>query len=452
MDFVIKNGIVVTACERFRADVAVSQGTIAAMADNIDPGDAEVIDAAGKYVLPGAIDAHTHLAMPFGGTVSADDYYSGTRAAACGGTTTVFDFVLQDFGEPMLDAILRRDAMCKGNAAVDYAFHVAIKDVSNGLLDTMEAAVSYGVPSFKVFMVYDFGVDDGVLYQVLKKAKSCGALISVHAENNALVDMLSRQYLAEGKTSAWYHYLSRPEFVEAEADRRAIEWAKSLNVPLYIVHLANEEGVRAVTQARDEGYSIYAETCPQYLEFTCDVYKRADGRNFVCSPPMKGEASRQALWAAIRRGDIATIATDHCPFNRFEKDWGKDDFTKIPNGCAGIENMYPYMLSAANTGKLSFEKVVELCCTNPARIFGLKAKGSIAIGKDADLVIYNPDDKLTITNDRMHSNCDHTIWEGVTVFGYPEKTFSRGRLVYDRGTFLGERGWGRFVRRSLDRK
>lgn len=452
MDLVIRNGIVVTACEHFRADVAVSQGRIVSIAEQIDPKGAEVVDARGKYVLPGAIDAHTHLAMPFGGTVSADDYYAGTRAAACGGTTTVFDFVLQDFGEGMLDAILRRDAMCRGNAAVDYAFHVAIKDVSHGLLDTMEAAVAYGVPSFKVFMVYDFGVDDGVFYQVLKKAKACGALISVHAENNEMVNMLTRQYLAEGKTDAWYHYLSRPEFVEAEADRRAIEWAKSLNVPLYIVHLACEEGVRAVTQARDEGYRIYAETCPQYLEFTCAVYKRPDGRNFVCSPPMKGEASRQALWAAIRRGDIDTIATDHCPFNRFEKDWGKDDFSKIPNGCAGIETMYPYMLSAANTGKLSFEKVVELCCTNPAKIFGLAHKGSIAIGKDADLVIYNPEEKVTLSNDRMHSDCDHTIWEGVTVHGYPEKTFSRGRLVYDRGNFLGERGWGRFVRRSLKLK
>ena len=243
--------------------------------------------------------------------------------------------------------------------------------------------------------------------------------------------------------------MSRHEFVEAEADRRAIEWAKSLDTSLYIVHLANKEGVRAVTEARDAGYKIYAETCPQYLEFTCDVYKREDGRNFVCSPPMKGEESRQALWDAIKRGDIATIATDHCPFNRFEKDWGKDDFTKIPNGCAGIENMYPYMLSAANTGKIPFEKAVELCSTNPAKIFGLKDKGSVSVGKDADIVIYDPKKEFTITNDKMHSDCDHTIWEGITVHGYPEKTFARGRLVYDSGEFLGEKGWGRFVARSL---
>lgn len=449
MNFLIKNGVVVTSSEMFRADVAVSGGKISAIAEKLDAEGVKTINAEGKYILPGAIDAHTHLAMPFGGTISSDDYYAGTRAAACGGTTTVFDFVLQDFGETMVDAVKRRDALCKDNAVVDYAFHVAIKDVSNGLLDKIEEAVEYGVPSFKVFMVYDFGVTDGVFYQVLKKAKECGALIEVHAENNEMVKMFTKQFLSEGKTGAWYHYLSRPEFVEAEADKRAIEWAKSLNAPLYIVHLANQEGVKAVTEARDEGYRIYAETCPQYLEFTSDVYKREDGRNFVCSPPMKGEKSRQALWAAIQRGDISTIATDHCPFNSFEKDWGKDDFSKIPNGCAGIENMYPYMLSAANTGKISFEKAVELCSFNPAKIFGLKSKGSISIGKDADLVIYDPSKEFTITNSKMHSDCDHTIWEGVKVHGYPEKTYSKGKLVFDSGEFLGEKGWGKFVKCSL---
>lgn len=449
MDFIIKNGTVVTASETFKADVAVTDGKISQIASSIDVGGAEIVDATGKYVLPGAIDAHTHLAMPFGGTISSDDYFAGTRAAACGGTTTVFDFVLQDFGETMVDAVKRRDALCAPVAAVDYAYHVAVKDVANGLLDSIDECVKFGVPSFKVFMVYDFGVTDGVFYQVLKKAKEVGALIEVHAENNEMVNMFTKQFLSEGKTSAWYHYLSRPEFVEAEADKRAIEWAKSLDAPLYIVHLANKDGVDAVTKAKDEGYEIYAETCPQYLEFTCDVYKREDGRNFVCSPPMKGEESRKALWEAIKRGDIDTIATDHCPFQSYEKDWGKDDFSKIPNGCAGIENMYPYMLSAANTGEISFEKAVELCSTNPARIFGLKDKGSIAIGKDADIVIYDPKKEFTITNDKMHSDCDHTIWEGVEVHGYPEKTYSRGKLVYENGEFLGEKGWGKFVKASL---
>lgn len=447
MDLLIKNGMIVNGSESINADVAVENGKITQIGTDIAPTDnAKVVDANGKLVLPGAIDAHTHLAMPFGGTISSDDYFAGTRAAACGGTTTVFDFVLQDFGETQVDAVKRRDAMCAPVAAVDYSYHVAVKDVSGGLLDSIEDAVKFGVPSFKVFMVYDFGVTDGVFYKVLKKAKECGALIGVHAENNEMVNTLTEQYLSEGMTSAWYHYMSRPEFVEAEADIRAIQWAKALDAPLYIVHLANKEGVKAVTQAKDEGYKIYAETCPQYLEFTCDVYKREDGRNFVCSPPMKGEESRQALWAAIKRGDIDTIATDHCPFQSYEKDWGKDDFTKIPNGCAGIENMYPYMLSAANEGRITFEKAVEICSENPAKIFGCRDKGSIAIGKDADIVIYDPNTEFTITNDKMHSDCDHTIWEGVKLKGYPEQTYSRGRLVYDKGEFVGESGWGKFVK------
>ncbi len=450
MDLLIKNGTIVNGSESFKADIAVENGKITQIGTDIAPTDnTKVVDASGKLVIPGAIDAHTHLAMPFGGTISSDDYFAGTRAAACGGTTTVFDFVLQDFGETMVDAVKRRDAMCAPVAAVDYSYHVAVKDVSGDLLDSIEDAVKFGVPSFKVFMVYDFGVTDGVFYKVLKKAKECGALIGVHAENNEMVNTLTAQYLSEGKTSAWYHYMSRPEFVEAEADIRAIQWAKALDTPLYIVHLANKEGVKAVTQAKDEGYKIYAETCPQYLEFTCDVYKREDGRNFVCSPPMKGEESRLALWEAIKRGDIDTIATDHCPFQSYEKDWGKDDFTKIPNGCAGIENMYPYMLSAANEGKITYEKAVEICSENPAKIFGCRDKGSISIGKDADIVIYNPKTEFTITNNKMHSDCDHTIWEGVKLKGYPEQTYSRGKLVYDKGEFVGESGWGKFVKCKL---
>lgn len=447
MDLIIKNGTVVTPSCTFKADVGVTGGKITAIAEHIDEPCGNIVDAAGKYVLPGAIDGHTHLAMPFGGTISSDGYFAGTRAAACGGTTMVLDFAMQDFGESMVDTIKRRDALCAPEAAVDYGFHVAVKDVTNGLIDTISDAVEYGVPTFKVFMVYDFGVDDGVFYQVLEKAKSCGALIEVHAENRDIIAARTKQYLSEGKTSAWYHYMSRPEFVEAEADMRAIHWAKEIGAPLYIVHLANSKGAEEVAKAQAEGYEIYAETCPQYLEFTSEVYKRPDGRNFVCSPPMKGEESREALWKAIKTGVISTIATDHCPFQSYEKDWGKDDFTKIPNGCAGIENMYPYMLAAANAGKISYEKAVELCSANPAKIFGCTEKGEIAIGKDADIVIYDPEREFTITNDKMHSDCDHTVWEGIKLKGYPEATYSRGRLVYKNGEFLGEKGWGRFVKR-----
>ncbi len=447
MGMLIKNGTICTANEMFPADLGVENGKIVEIAATLDGSKYDtVVDATGKLVLPGAIDAHTHLAMPFGGTISSDDYFAGTRAAACGGTTTVFDFVLQDFGENMVDSIKRRDALCAGNAAVDYSFHVAVKDVSEGLIDSIEDAVKFGVPSFKVFMVYDFGVTDGVFYQVLKKGKDCGALIAVHAENNEMVNALTREFLAAGQTDAYHHYLSRPEFVEGEADHRAIVLAKAVDTPLYIVHLANQEGVEEVTKAKDEGYTVYAETCPQYLAFTSEVYKREDGINFVCSPPIKGQESQDALWDAIIRGDIDTIATDHCPFQSYEKEWGRNDFTKIPNGCAGVENMYPYMLSAANQGKITFPKAVELCATNPAKIFGCQNKGSLAIGKDADIVIYDPNIDFTITNDKMHSDCDHTIWEGVQLQGYPVQTYARGKLVYDNGAFVGEAGYGEFVK------
>lgn len=450
MDLLIKNGTIVTEKEMFRGDIAVKDGIIVSIGNDLSDIPCEnVVDATGKLVLPGAIDAHTHLAMPFGGTVSADGYYAGTRAAACGGTTTVFDFALQDFDETMMDVIRRRDALAAPEAAVDYAFHIGVKDVHGDLLDSMKEAVDYGVPSFKVFMVYDFGVTDGVFYRVLEKAKEIGALICVHAENNEMVNTLVDKYISEGKTDAWYHYLSRPEFVEAEADSRAIAWAKSLNAPLYIVHLANKKGVEYVTKAKEEGYQIYAETCPQYLNFTCDVYKREDGRNFVCSPPMKGQESQDAIWEALKRGDIDTVATDHCPFQQSEKDWGKDDFRKIPNGCAGVENMYPYMLSKANEGVIPFTKVVEVCSSNPARIFGCGQKGSLTVGKDADIVIYDPEKDFTVTCENMHSDYDHTVWEGTKLHGYPVKTFSRGRLVYDNGEFKGEPGWGKLIKRKL---
>lgn len=449
MELIIKNGTLVNSKESFTADIGVKAGKIVAISKEIAPEPGiNVVDAAGKLVLPGAIDVHTHLAMPFGGTVSADGYFAGTRAAACGGTTTVFDFALQDFDESLVDTIKRRNALAAPEAAVDYAFHVGVKDVHGDLLDSMAEAVAFGVPSFKVFMVYDFGVDDGVFYKVLEKAKECGGLISVHAENKEVIQMLTKRYLEEGKTNAWYHYMSRPEFVESEADNRAIQWAKSLNTSLYIVHLANKDGVEAVTKAKDEGYEIYAETCPHYLEFTNEVYKREDGRNFVCSPPIKGQESQEALWDAIRRGNIDTIATDHCPFQSYEKDWGKDDFTKIPNGCAAVENMYPYMLSAAGKGKVTYGKVVELCCENPARIFGCSSKGSLSVGKDADIVIYDPNKDFTITCESMHSDYDHTIWEGISLHGYPVQTYSRGKLVYDNGDFVGEAGWGQFIKRT----
>lgn len=452
MELLIKGGTVVTATESFPADVAVDGGKIVAIGKELAVNAEKVVDATSKLVLPGALDAHTHMAMPFGGTVSADSYLAGTRAAVCGGVTTIFDYPVQHKGETILGLIGSKKDVLEKEACCDYAFHCCITDLNDGeILDEMEQAVEEGITSFKCFLVYKkegMMVDDGMLARLLLRAKELGAMINVHAENPDLIDLRTEQYLKEGKTSAWYHYMSRPEFVEAEADKRVVHWASHLDTPVYIVHMADKEGLEACIKAKSEGHPILIETCPQYLEFTCDVYKREDGRNFVCSPPMKGQESQDALWTAIQSGMIDTVATDHCPFQSYEKDWGKDDFTKIPNGCAGVENLYPYMLDAANSGKITFERTVELCSTNVAKIFGCDNKGAIAVGKDADIVIYDKDKDFTISVNNMHSDYDHTIWEGKKLHGYPVQTYLRGKLVYDNGDFVGTPGMGDYVKRS----
>ncbi len=456
MDLLIRDGKIVTAKTTFKADIAVTNGKISAIGTKLKPErDTEIVDAKGKLVLPGAIDGHTHLAMPFGGTISTDDYYAGTRAAACGGTTTVFDFALQGQGEKMDDTVKRRDALASVDAAIDYSFHIGVCDATTDeMINSMEDAVAMGITSFKVFMVYDFGVDDGSFYKVLQKSTKIGALVGVHAENNDVNKVLVKQYLDEGKVEPWWHYMSKNEDVEGEADVRAINLAKMAGAALYIVHLADKEGVEAVAQARSEGYPIFAETCTQYLHFTSEVYKRERAQDFVCSPPIKNKESQDAIWNGIKNGSISTLATDHCPFTQAEKDWGikqKDgspgNFTTIPNGCAGIENMYPYILSMANKGKITFNKAVEIASTNPAKLFGLNhKKGSLDVGLDADIVIYDPQKRVTIANADMHGDTDHTIWEGVKIKGYPVATYSRGRLVYKDGKFVGKRGYGQLLR------
>ncbi|MBS3994379.1 MAG: dihydropyrimidinase [Alkaliphilus sp.] len=448
MDLIIKDGTIITATDTYKADIAMQNGKIVLIGQDLQFEGADVVDASGKYILPGAIDVHTHLQMPFGGTISADSYEAGTRAAACGGVTTVFDFVIQKKGQGLIEAVEGRRELCDPQACVDYAFHTIITDLTPAVLEEFSASASYGVPSFKMFMVY-MGLmsDDGLLALALERSRETGTLVAVHAENRDIIDKRIERLLAQGKTSAWYHYESRPEFVESEADKRAIHIAKALDAPLYIVHLACKEGLDEVTKARDEGYEIYAETCPQYLHFTNEVYKREDGKNWVCSPPIKAQESQDALWAGIKRGDIQTVATDHCPFQSYEKDWGKDDFTKIPNGIMGIENLYPYMLSEANKGRISFNKAVEVCALNPAKIFGCSPeKGTLVVGSDADLVVYDPNKNFIISKDNMHSDVDHTIWEGVELKGYPVMTFSRGKLVFKDGEFVGDPGWGQFVK------
>lgn len=451
-DLLIQNGTVITHAQRFAADVAVQDGKVAALLQPGTPAEARtVVDAAGKYVLPGAIDLHTHLDLPFGGTFSADDYESGTRSAVCGGTTTVFDYATPDNpDEPLADFIARRRAMADPQVCTDYAFHLVLNHPCDEVLDQLQGIVDNGISSFKVYTVYDgLMVDDGFFVRLLEKAKEVGGLVCVHAENKDIIDMYVNRYKAEGKLSPWWHYMSRREFIEAEADKRCIHWAKHVDAPLYIVHLANKEGVEELAKAREEGYDILAETNALYLRYNCEVYHRDDARNFVCSPPIKNEESRLALWDAIGSGVIDTVATDHCPFQQHEKDWGLHDFTKIPNGCDGVETRYPYLLSEANRGHITFEKAVEVCCTNPARLFGCAPqKGTIAVGGDADLVIYDPEKDITVTNDALHSKIDHTVWEGTELHGYPVMTFSRGTLVYQDGQFLGKPGYGRYIKRA----
>ena len=450
-DLIIQGGKVVTAEQQFFADVAVKDGRIAAL---LMPGSeaeaAKKVSAEGKYVLPGAIDLHTHLALPFGGTTTSDDYESGTRAAVCGGTTTVFDYATpKDPNETLAEFIPKRRAMADAQVCSDYAFHLVLSDPDQGTLDQLPDIVANGISSFKVYTVYDgLMVNDGFFYRLLEKCRDIGGLVCVHAENRELIDMFIEQYRAENKLSPWWHYMSRREFIEAEADIRCIHLAEAADAPLYIVHLANKQGVEALKAARERGSDILAETNALYLRYNSDVYKREDGRNFVCSPPIKGEESRLALWEALNEGVIDTIATDHCPFTQEEKDWGIDDFTKIPNGCDGVETRFPYVLSEANQGHISFEKAVETCCTNPARIFGCPQKGTIAPGADADLVIYDPDKKVTVTNDILHGNGDHTVWEGTELTGYPVQTYVRGTLVYDNGEFLGKAGFGKYIARK----
>ena len=451
MDLIFKNGAVVTPQGIAKADVAVKDGKIAALGQNLDLKAKEIKDVSGRLVLPGALDVHTHMAMPFGGTVSADSYLAGTRAAACGGVTTIFDYPVQHKGETICGLVESKKKILEKEACVDYAMHCCITDLNGGeILQEMEKAVEQGITSFKCFLVYKkegMMVDDGMLVRLMLRAKELGAMINVHAENPDLIDLYTEQFLAEGKTSAWYHYMSRPEFVEAEADKRTVHWASHLHTPVYLVHMADKEGLEACIKAKEEGHEIYVETCPQYLEFTCDVYKREDGRNFVCSPPMKGEESKRALWTALKSGFIDTVATDHCPFQSYEKDWGKDDFSKIPNGCAGVENLYPYMLDAAHRGEISYERAVEVCAANPAKIFGCVTKGTIAPGKDADIVIYDPRKDFTVSVSNMHSDYDHTIWEGKKFHGYPVQTYLRGQLIYDNGVFTGKPGMGQYIKR-----
>ncbi len=452
MKTLIKGASVVTSNDIFISDVAIENEKISEVSKDIPSETFDLVyDATGKYVVPGAIDGHTHLAMPYKDIHTSDDYFSGTRAAACGGTTTVFDFILQQKGEMMDQSVLRQQRCAKGFPAVDYSFHLGISDVStNDLLNSMERCPSLGVNSYKVYMVYDFFLDDNDFLKVLNKSKQLEGIVGVHAEDKALSEQLVATYLEQKSVSPWFHYMSKNEQVAATANRKAVELALKSGSKFYIAHLSDGDGAQFAKQFVDQKKELYIETCPQYLVFTNDVYKGEDAELFVCSPPIKGEQSKAALLEAVKNGTVSMIATDHCPF--FEKDKratnnGKNgDFTKIPNGCGGIELCYPFVLSLANNGDISYSKAVELCCLNPAKLFGVSdRKGDIKVGLDGDIVVYDPNKKTTITNSMLHSYSDHTIYEGISLNGYPEATFLRGNLIYKNGEFLGQQGMGRYL-------
>lgn len=412
-----------------------------------------MIDAAGKYVLPGGIEPHAHFAVPFFGTVSCDDYESGTKAAAFGGTTTVIDFATQEKGHGLLEMVDKRKAMADSKVYTDYSFHMILTDHSEQALSEIPKIVKKGIPSIKVYMVYKkegLMTDDAQMYNVLRITKDCNTLMSVHAENPDIIDMFTDEFVAEENVGAWYHYLSRPEFVAAEATKRVIHWAKALDAPLYIVHVSDKESMDAIRAAKNEGYAVYAETCPQYLNFTSEVYKRPDGKRFVCSPPMKGEESQDTLWTAVKDGTADTIGSDHCPFMAAEKD-ADVAFPMTPNGCMGIETRYPYMFSEALKGRISINRAVELCAEGPAKMFGCGEKGSIAVGKDGDVVIFDPAKKCILSMENNHSKVDYSIWCGYENYGTVDTTIVRGQIIVENGELVGKPGMGRFVARKLDR-
>ncbi|MEM7129970.1 MAG: dihydropyrimidinase [Chloroflexota bacterium] len=458
MKTLLTNGIIVTAVDTYRADLLIEDEQIALIGPNLGnliEAD-KVIDASGKYIMPGGIDVHTHLAMPFGGTVSCDNFYTGHRGAAFGGTTCHVDFAIQTKGESLTHAVEDwQQNRANGNAVIDYSFHVAITDLNDKTMAEIGTLPELGVTTIKLFLAYKnvLQVDDTTLFQAFQQAGENGVLTMIHAENGDVIDILIQKALASGNTSPLWHALTRPPEAEAEATNRAIRLASMADAPVYIVHLSECGALDALVQAKARGEMAYAETCTQYLFRTKDDLDKPDfeGAKYVCSPPLREPEDSEALWQALSTGELSVLSTDHCPFNFAEqKVLGKDDFSKIPNGCPGIEDrLMAFYEHGVNSGRISLNRFVELNATNPAKFMGMyPQKGTIAIGSDADIVIWDPEAKHTISAATHHMNIDYNLYEGMEVRGKPEKVYSRGRLLVDGDDFLGEKGSGRFVKRS----
>jgi len=455
-DTIIRNGSVVTATDTYVADVAIENGKIVAIGTNLPTENAtRLLDASNKLVLPGGIDVHTHLDMPFGGTTSADDFETGTRAAAFGGTTTLIDFAIQYKGQRLRQAFDTWMTKASGKAVCDYAFHCIVTDVSAGQLGEMNDLLREGVTTFKLFMAYPgvFMLDDGSIFKALQTTAKNGGMVCMHAENGSAIDVIVQQALAEGKTAPKYHALTRPTTAEAEATARAIALAEIAGAPIYIVHLSCNDALEKVREARDRGLPVYAETCPQYLYLSIENFDAPgfEGAKYVFTPPLREKWHQEKLWNGLKRDHLQVVSTDHCPFCfKEQKELGRDDFTKIPNGGPGIEHRMSLIYSGGvAAGRFSANRFVELVSTTPAKLFGLyPRKGTIAVGSDADLVIFDPHRKHTISAKTHHMRVDYSMFEGIQVTGMADVVLSRGKVVVDGDKFLGRAGAGGFLRRS----
>src|SRR5215470_6862701 len=455
-DTIVANGRVVTATDTFSADIAISDGKIAALSGELPRQNAKaVVDAAGKYVFPGGIDVHTHLDMPFGGTKSADDFETGTRAALFGGTTTLIDFAIQYKGQSLRTAFDTWMQKASNKALCDYAFHCIITDLGDAQLSEMNALVREGVTSFKLFMAYPgvFMLDDASIFKAFQATSKNGGLVCMHAENGSAIDVIVQQALAEGKKAPKYHALTRPTTAEAEATARAIALAEMAEAPVYIVHLSCHDALEKVREARDRGLAVYAETCPQYLYLSIENFDVPgfEGAKYVFTPPLREKWHQEKLWNGLKRDHLQVVSTDHCPFCfKEQKELGRDDFTKIPNGGPGIEHRMSLIYSGGvAAGRFSVNRFVQLVSTAPAKLFGLyPRKGTIAVGSDADLVIFDPNRKHTISAKTHHMRVDYSMFEGIQITGVPEVVLSRGKVLVDEDKFLGRAGQGEFLRRS----
>jgi dihydropyrimidinase len=454
----LKNGLVVTASGSFPADVYVVGERIQSVGMGLAERADEVVDATGKYILPGAIDPHTHIDMPYLTTRSSDDWTTGSIAAACGGTTTIIDFGMQGKGETLLQALDAERERAEGKAAVDYGVHLGIGDVRPDVIAEMRRAVrEYGVPSFKVYMFYDFRVSDAALIRLLEETRRQDALLQLHAESYDMIHSLEERMGEKGRRDPLSHARAHAELAEEDAVSRAVRAVELTDGRIYIVHLSTRRGLEVIRSARRRGIRVNAETCPQYLTLSEELYSLPDwnGAKYVMSPPLRTATDQDALWEGIRDGLIQTTGTDHCPFNfHGQKDMnGREDWRLIPNGAPGIETMLMLMHSeGVAKGRISLERMVEVLSTGTARMFGLGDKGAIAPGKDADIVVFDPKRRFTISRDLLHQRVDYTPWEGREITGMPQIVYSRGRRVAewagDRMRFVGEIGRGRFIKRA----